>query len=71
MLDREDKEIESYEGFLEGMFEHGCLWSAEAVKEKVENINAKGNKIKALKAQINLFTKILKVSPTQEVLHTY
>ena len=70
MLDREDKERERYEGFLEGMFEHGGLWSAEAVKEEVENINAKGNKIKALKAQINVWTKILKVAPTQEVLLT-
>ena len=70
MLTKENKQREKYEGILETVFENGGLWEANQVNENVNMIRTKTGKIKALKAQINVRTKFLKVGCDRAITMT-
>ena len=67
MLEKEDKDRVRLENYLEDLFQFGGLWEADKITTNLAKIDGKTKKIKALKAQINVWVKILKVSVNDPV----
>ncbi len=63
-LEKEDKDRTKVENTLEEMYANGGLWRDSDVAPRLKGLKTKTKQLRALKNQINIQTKTLKVVPT-------